>query len=35
MVPWDQIMENKCEYLSDRGGHSGHLAKKVLKKYCS
>ena len=22
-------------YLSDRGGHGGHLAEKFLKKYCS
>ena len=32
-VPLDQIMENK--YLSDRGGHAGHLAEKLLEKYCS
>ena len=34
-VPWGQIMENEFEYLVDRGGHGGHLAKKFLKKYCS
>ena len=34
-VPWDQIMENEFEYLSDRGGHGGNLAEKFLKKYCS
>ena len=34
-VPWGQIMENEFEYLVDRGGHGGHLAEKVLKKYCS
>ena len=28
-------MEYKFEYLSDRGGHGGHLAEKCLKKYCS
>ena len=28
-------MENEFEYLSDRGGHGGHLAEKFLKKYCS
>ena len=27
-VPWYQIMENKFEYLSDRGGHCGHLSEK-------
>ena len=31
-VPWDQIMENKFEYLSDP---SGHLAETFLKNYCS
>ena len=31
-VRWDHFMENKFEYLSDRGGH---LAEKFLKKYCS
>ena len=30
-IPWDQIMENKFVYLSDRGGHGGHLAEKFLK----
>ena len=25
-------MENEFEYLSDRGGHGGHSAKKILKK---
>ena len=30
-VPWDQIMENEFEYLSDRGDHGGHLAEKFLK----
>ena len=34
-VPWDHFMGNKFEYLSDRGGHGGHLAEKFLKKYCS
>ena len=34
-VPWVQIMENEFEYLADRGDHGGHLAEKVLKKYCS
>ena len=34
-VPLGQIMENEFEYLVDRGGHGGHLAKKCLKKYCS
>ena len=34
-VPWDQIMENEFEYLSDREDHGGHLAEKCLKKYCS
>ena len=28
-------MENEFQYLSDRGGHGGHLAEKFLKKYCS
>ena len=28
-------MENKFEYLSDRGGHGGHLAENFLKKCCS
>ena len=28
-------MENEFEYLSDRGGHCGHLAEKFLKKCCS
>ena len=23
-VPWDQIMKNDFEYLSDRGDHGGH-----------
>ena len=26
-VPWDLIMENEFEYLSDRGGHCVHLAE--------
>ena len=26
---------NEFEYLSDRGGHGGHLAEKFLKKCCS
>ena len=30
--PWDHIMENEFEYLSDRGGHGGHLAEKFLNK---
>ena len=30
--PWDQIMENEFDYLSDRGGHGGQLAEKILKK---
>ena len=30
-VPWDHIMENEFEYLSDRGGHGGHLAERFLK----
>ena len=30
-VPWDQIMENEFEYLSDRRGHGGHLAEKFKK----
>ena len=34
-VPWDRIMENEFELLSDRGGHCGHLAETLLKKYCS
>ena len=34
-VPWDHIIENKFEYLSERGGHGGHLAEKFLKIYCS
>ena len=34
-VPLGQIMENKFEYLVDRGGHGGHLAETFLKKYCS
>ena len=34
LVPWDQIMENEFEYLSDTY-HGGHLAEKFLKKYCS
>ena len=34
-VPWDQIMENDFQYLSDSGGHVGHLAEKFLKIYCS
>ena len=34
-VSWDQNMENEFEYLSDRGGHGGHLAEKFLKRYCS
>ena len=29
-VPWDEIMENEFEYLSDREGHSGHLAEKFF-----
>ena len=30
-TPWDQIIENEFENLSDRGaGHGGHLAEK----YC-
>ena len=28
-------MENEFGYLSDRGGHGGHLAEKFFKKYCS
>ena len=28
-------MENKFEYLADRGDHGGHLAGKFLKKYFS
>ena len=28
-------MEIESEYLSDRGGHGGHLAEKFLKNYCS
>ena len=28
-------MEIVFEYLSDRGGHCGHLAEKFLKKCCS
>ena len=31
-VPLGQIMENEFEYLVDRGGHGGHLAKKF---FCS
>ena len=34
-VPWEQIMGNEFEYLSDKGYHDGHLAEKFLKKYCS
>ena len=26
--------KNEFEYLSDRGGHGGHLPEKFLKKYC-
>ena len=33
-VPWDHIMENEFEYLSDRVAHGGHLAEKFSKKYC-
>ena len=28
-------MENKFEYLSDRGDHGGYLAENLLKKNCS
>ena len=28
--PWDQIMENEFEYLSDRGGHGGHSTKNFF-----
>ena len=28
-------MENEFEYVSDRRDHSGHLAEKFLKNYCS
>ena len=34
-VPRVHIMENEFGYLSDRGGHGGHLAEKFLKKHCS
>ena len=30
-TPWDQIIGNEFENLSDRGaGHGGHLAEKIL-----
>ena len=29
-VPGGQIMEIEFEYLTDRGGHGGHLAEKFL-----
>ena len=28
--PWDQIMENEFEYLSDRGVHGGHLSQNEV-----
>ena len=31
-VPWDQIMENEFEYLSDRGGHVGHSEKQEFQR---
>ena len=34
-VPWGQIMENKFEYLADRGGHGGHLGENFVNEYCS
>ena len=32
-TPWDQVIENEFEYLSDRGVHGFYLAEKFSKKY--